>query len=56
MNSENSNTSNPYRIVLNFRNKMVLHRGDKRIALLYLINYYIWKNGKNIKKLYGNNK
>ena len=56
MNSENSNSSNPYRIVFNLTDKMVLHRGDKRVALLYLINYYIWKNEKNIKKLYGNNK
>ena len=54
MNSENSNSSNPYRIAFNLTDKMVLHRGDKRVALLYLIN--IWKNEKNIKKLYGNNK
>ena len=43
MNSENSKTLYPYRLVLNLTDKMDLLRGDKCVAL----HYYIWKNMKH---------
>ena len=52
MNSENSKTSEPYRIILNLADKINLKRSDKYVALSNL-NMYTWKN---IKKSYKNNK
>ena len=54
MNSKNSKTSDPHRLLLNLTDKIDLRRKDKYIALSNLsIYYYTWKN---IKKSYKNNK
>ena len=53
VNSKNSKTSDPHRILLNILNKINLKRSDKYVALSNLSIYYTWKN---IKKLYKNNK
>ena len=53
MNSENSKTSDPHRLLLNLTDKIDLRRKDKYIALSNLSIYYRWKN---IKKLHKNNK
>ena len=52
MNSENSKTSYPHRLLLNLPDKINLKRNDKYLALSNLSIYYIWKN---IKKSYKNN-
>ena len=43
MNSENSKTSDPYRLLLNLTDKIYLRRKDKYIALSNLSMYYTWK-------------
>ena len=53
MNSENSKTSDPRRLLLNLTDEIDLRRKDKYIALSNLSIYYTWKN---IKKSYKNNK
>ena len=53
MNSENSKTSTPHRLLLNLSDKINLKRGDKYVALSNLSIYYTWKN---IKTLYKNDK
>ena len=53
MNSENSKTSEPYRLLLNLSDKMELKKSEKYIALSNLSIYYIWKNAK---ESYNNNK
>ena len=53
MNSENSKTSDPYRLLLNLTEKIDLRRKDQYIALSNLSIYYTWKN---IKKSYKKNK
>ena len=53
MNSENSETSDPHRLLLNLTDKTNLKRSDKYVALSNLSIYYTWKN---IKKSYKNNK
>ena len=53
MNSENSKTSDPHRLLLNCTNKIDFRRKDKYIALLNLSIYY---TRKNIRKSYKNNK
>ena len=53
MNSENSKTSDPPRLLLNGTDKMNQKRSDKHAALSNLSYYYTWKN---IKKSYKNNK
>ena len=52
MNSKNSTTSDPHRLLLNLTDKIDL-RKDIYIALSNLRMYYTWKN---IKKSYKNNK
>ena len=52
MNSRNSKTSDPHRLLLNLTDKINLRRKDKYIALSNLSIYYTWKN---IKKSYKNN-
>ena len=49
MNSKNSKTSNPHRLLLNLTVKINLNRIDKYVALSNLSIYYTWKN---IKKSY----
>ena len=53
MNSGNSQTSNPHRLLLNLSDKINLKRSDKCVALSNPRVYNTWKN---IKKLYKNNK
>ena len=53
MNSKNSKTLDPLRLLLNLADKIDLKRKSKYIALLSLSIYYTWKN---IKKSYKNNK
>ena len=43
MNSENSKTSDPHRLLLNFTDKISLKRIDKYVALSNLSIYYTWK-------------
>ena len=52
MNSENSKTSDPHRLLLNLSDKINLKRSDKYAALSNLSIYYTWKN---IKRSYKNN-
>ena len=53
MNSENSKTSDPHRLLLNLTDKINLRRSDKYVALSNLSIYY---TQKNIKMSYKNNK
>ena len=53
MNSENSKSSDPHRLLLSLLDKINLKRSDKYVALSNLIIYYILKN---MKKSYKNNK
>ena len=53
MNSENSKSSDPHRLLLSLLDKINLKRSDKYVALSNLIFYYILKN---MKKSYKNNK
>ena len=53
MNSKNSETSDPHRLLLNLTDKTNLRSSDKYVALSNLSINYTWKN---IKKLYKNNK
>ena len=46
MNSENSKTSDPHRLLLNLTNKINLQRSNKYLALSNLSIYYTWKNIK----------
>ena len=46
MNSENSKTSDPQRLLLNLTDKISLKRSDKYVALSNLSIYYAWKNIK----------
>ena len=52
MNSKNSKTSDPHRLLDNLTDKIDVKRKDKYIALSNLSIYYTWKN---IKKSYKNN-
>ena len=52
MNSENSKTTDPYRLLLNLSNKINLKKSDKYVTLSNL-SIYTWEN---IKKSYKNNK
>ena len=53
MNSENSKTSESYRLLRNLPHKINLKRSDKYVVSSHLSMYYAWKN---IKKSYKNNK
>ena len=46
MNSVNSKTSDPHRLLLNLLDKTILNRSDKYVALSNLSIYYTWKNVK----------
>ena len=48
MNSGNSKTSDPHRLLLKLLDKINLKRSDKYIALSNLSIYYKWKNKKVI--------
>ena len=53
MNSRNSKTSDPHRLLLNLADEINLKRSDKFVALSNRNIYYTWKN---VKKSYKNNK
>ena len=53
VNSENSKTSDPHRLLLNLSNNMHWESNEKYVALTSLRIYYKWKN---IKRSYKNNK
>ena len=53
MNSKNSGTSDPHKLLLNLTDKTNFKRSDKQVALSNLGIYYTWKN---IKKSYKKNK
>ena len=53
MNSKNSKTSDPHRLLLNLSGKINLKRSDKFVAFSNLNICYKWKN---IKILYKNSK
>ena len=53
MNSENRETAEPHRLLLNLADKINLKRNDKYVALPNLNIYQTWKN---IKKSYKNDK
>ena len=53
MNSENSKTSDPHRLLLSFTDQINLKRSDTYVSLSNLNIYYTWAN---IKKSYKNNK
>ena len=50
MNSENSKTSDPHRLLLKLLDKINLKRSDEYVALLNFSIYYTWKNIKNSHK------
>ena len=51
MNSENSKTSDPHRLMFNLSGKINLKRSDKYVALTNLSIYYAWKNIKYHTKI-----
>ena len=53
VNSKNSETSDPHRLLPNLTDKINVKRSNKYVALSNLSIYYTWKN---IKKSYKNNK
>ena len=53
INSKNSKTSDPHRLLISLTDKIDLRIKDKYIALSNLSIYYTWKN---IKSLYKSNK
>ena len=48
MNSKNSKTSDPQRLLLNLSEKMNLKGSDKYVALSNISIYYTWKNIKKV--------
>ena len=44
MNSKNSETFDPHRLLVNLSEKINLKRSDKYVALSNLSIYYTWKN------------
>ena len=44
MNSRNSETFDPHRLLVNLTDEINLKRGDKYVALSNLSIYYKWKN------------
>ena len=52
MNSENSKTTDPHRLLLHLTDKINLKRSDKYVALSNLSIYHTWKNiQKSYKKI-----
>ena len=48
MNSENSKTSDPHKLLPNLSDKLNLKKSDKYVALANLSIYYTWKNIKKV--------
>ena len=53
MNSGNSKTPDPHRLLLNLSDNLSFKRNDKDVVLSNLSIYYTWKN---LKKSHQNNK
>ena len=53
MNSENSKTSGPHKLLLILLDKIILKRSDKYVALSNFSIYHTWQN---MKMWYKNNK
>ena len=53
INSKNSKTSDPHRLILNLTDKINWKSSDRYVSLWNLSIYYVWKN---IKKSCKNNK
>ena len=51
MNSKNSKTSDPHKLLLNLSEKIKLKRSDKYVAFSILSIYYTWKNTKKSYKI-----
>ena len=51
INSENSKTSDPYRLLSNLSDKINLKRSDNYVAFSNLCTYYTWKNIKKSHKI-----
>ena len=51
MNSKNSKTSDPHRLLLNVGDKINLKRSDKYAVLSNFSIYYTWKNIKKSHKI-----
>ena len=51
MNSGNSKTSDPHRLLPNLSNKISLKRSDKNVALSNLSVYSTWKNVNKYTKI-----
>ena len=50
VNSENSKTFDPHRLLLNLTDKISLNWSDKYVGLSNLSIYHIWKNIKKVKQ------
>ena len=53
MNSKNTRTTDPYRLLLNLKDKINSKRSNKYVTLSNLHIYYLWIN---IKRSFKNNK
>ena len=51
INSKNSGTSDPRRLLLNLADKIVLKKNDKYVVSSNLNIYYTWKNNKSHTKI-----
>ena len=51
MNTENSETNEPHKLILNLLQKLDLKSTDNHVALQNLSVYYMWKNVKKKKKI-----
>ena len=50
MNSENSKTSEPHRLLINLADKINLKRSAKYVAIVNLSMYYTWNSRKSHTK------
>ena len=50
MNSENSRTPHPHRLIFNITDKIILKKSDKYVALSNLRIHYTWRNIKSHAK------
>ena len=50
MNSKNSGTSDPHRLLLNIKDKIILNKSDKYVTLSNLSIFYTWENMKKAMK------
>ena len=48
MNSKNSKTSDPHRLLLDLTGKINFKRSDKYVAVSNISIYYTWKNIKKV--------